>query len=255
MPAPSAASFPFLGVQLLGYLEKLLGSFDAEVLEGKGGCVRGYGVRGYGERRAKLAIGSAGHVDIVATVYVLASLCRSPLLVGEAFHKQIVVVAVTCEHALEPVALVYASLVADEHLDYENRKAPESVIVEGDKEVESNAADSPDYDYFAIPDKMTFGKTGKDKDRSTIMYNGHITIKNIPAEAYEYVVNGKSAIEWLMERYVVKTDDKSGIRNDANAWAREHHEPRYILDLLLSVISVSIETQRIVRALPRLTFI
>lgn len=141
------------------------------------------------------------------------------------------------------------------HLDYENRKAPESVIVEGDKEVESNAADSPDYDYFAIPDKMTFGKTGKDKDRSTIMYNGHITIKNIPAEAYEYVVNGKSAIEWLMERYVVKTDDKSGIRNDANAWAREHHEPRYILDLLLSVISVSIETQRIVRALPRLTFI
>ena len=141
------------------------------------------------------------------------------------------------------------------HLDYENRKAPESVIVEGDKEVESNAADSPDYDYFAIPDKMTFGKTGKDKDRSTIMYNGHITIKNIPAEAYEYVVNGKSAIEWLMERYVVKTDDKSGIRNDANAWAREHHKPRYILDLLLSVISVSIETQRIVRALPRLTFI
>ncbi len=101
---------------------------------------------------------------------------------------------------------------------------------------------------------MTFAKNGKEKDKSTIIYNGNITIQNIPAEAYKYIVNGKSAIEWLMERYCVSIDKKSGIKNDANDWAREHHKPRYILDLLLSIISVSIKTQQIVRTLPHLTF-
>lgn len=144
--------------------------------------------------------------------------------------------------------------LAELHLNYENRKASDCVKVVGDKKVESTTKDSADYAYFSIPDKMTFAKNGKDKDKSTIIYNGNITIQNIPAEAYEYIVNGKSAIEWLMERYVDKTDEKSGIRNDANAWAREHHKPRYILDLLLSIISVSVETQRIVHCLPHLTF-
>ncbi len=144
--------------------------------------------------------------------------------------------------------------LADLHLNYENRKAPDDVTVIGDKSVESTADGSADYAYFAIPGKMAFAKNGKEKDKSTILYNGNITIQNIPAEAYDYIVNGKSAIEWLMERYVDKTDEKSGIRNDANAWAREHHKPRYILDLLLSIITVSIDTQRIVRSLPHLTF-
>ena len=144
--------------------------------------------------------------------------------------------------------------LAELHLNYENRKAPDCVKVVGDKKVESTTKDSADYAYFSIPDKMTFAKNGKDKDKSTIIYNRNITIQNIPAEAYEYIVNGKSAIEWLMERYVDKTDEKSGIRNDANAWAREHQKPRYILDLLLSIISVSVETQRIVHSLPHLTF-
>lgn len=144
--------------------------------------------------------------------------------------------------------------LAELHLNYENRKAPDCVTVIGDKQGESTANDSADYAYFTIPDKMTFAKNGKEKDKSTIIYNGNITIQNIPAEAYDYIVNGKSAIEWLMERYVDKTDEKSGIRNDANAWAREHHKPRYILDLLLSIISVSIDTQRIVRSLPHITF-
>lgn len=144
--------------------------------------------------------------------------------------------------------------LADLHLNYENRKAPDCVTVVGDKQVESTANGSADYAYFAIPDKMTFAKNGKEKDKSTIIYNGNITIQNIPAAAYEYIVNGKSAIEWLMERYVDKTDEKSGIRNDANAWAREHHKPRYILDLLLSIISVSVDSQKIVHSLPHLTF-
>ena len=66
--------------------------------------------------------------------------------------------------------------------------------------------------------------------------------------------NGRSAIEWIMERYQIKTDKASGIVNDPNDWAREHDKPRYILDLLLSIVTVSLETMKIVRALPKLDF-
>ena len=68
------------------------------------------------------------------------------------------------------------------------------------------------------------------------------------------IVNGKSAIEWIVERYAVIQDKKSLIRNDANDWSREHHKPRYILDLLLSVINVSVQTVDIVASLPHLKF-
>ncbi|MDR3281211.1 MAG: hypothetical protein LBT23_11945, partial [Synergistaceae bacterium] len=91
------------------------------------------------------------------------------------------------------------------------------------------------------------------KDEYTgIRYNSHITITNIPLAAYDYVVNGKSAIEWIMERYQVKIDKESGIKNDPNDWAEEQGKPRYILDLLLSVIAVSVETAGIVERLPGL---
>ena len=71
-------------------------------------------------------------------------------------------------------------------------------------------------------------------------------------EAYDYVVNGKSAIEWIMDRYQVKVDKASGIKNDPHDWGLEHNNPRYILDLILSVITVSIKTNDIVRKLPKL---
>lgn len=79
-------------------------------------------------------------------------------------------------------------------------------------------------------------------------------IQNIPLKAYDYIVNGKSAIEWIMERYAITTDKKSGIKNDPNLWSLEQKQPRYILDLLLSIIHVSLETQKIVATLPKLTF-
>jgi len=102
-------------------------------------------------------------------------------------------------------------------------------------------------------EKMRFGKSGKDKDLSTIYYNHHITVSGIPKEAYDYVVNGKPAIEWVMDRQVVKIDKESGIVNDANDWAVETMgNPRYPLELLLRVITVSLETMKIVRALPPL---
>lgn len=100
-------------------------------------------------------------------------------------------------------------------------------------------------------EKMKFIK--KDQ-KDTIIYNEHIKIENIPEKAYEYVVNGRPAIEWIIDRYQVRTDKASGIVNDPNDWASEVKNPRYILDLLLSVINVSVQTVDIVNSLPKLTF-
>lgn len=136
--------------------------------------------------------------------------------------------------------------LAQLHLHYEDY-AHEAEGVEVD-EVDYTAAD--EYAYYAV-EKMRFPK--KD-ERHTIIYNGHIAIHNIPAEAYDYIVNGKSAIEWVMERYAVTIHKDSGIKNDPNLWAREQGKPRYILDLLLSIIHVSVETQKIVAELPKLVF-
>ena len=65
-------------------------------------------------------------------------------------------------------------------------------------------------------------------------------------------MNGKSAVEWIMERYAIIIDKKSGITNDPNDWATEHNKPRYILDLLLSIIALSLKTQQIIHTLPKL---
>ena len=98
------------------------------------------------------------------------------------------------------------------------------------------------------------GESIKTVDKSIIYYNNAITIEDIPAEAYEYVVNGKSAIEWIMERYAITTDKKSGIINDPNDWAREHNDEKYIFNLLLRIINVSVQTVKIVKGLPKLKF-
>lgn len=104
-------------------------------------------------------------------------------------------------------------------------------------------------------EKMRFGKIdSKAVDKSIIYYNNAITIKDIPAEAYGYEVNGKSAIEWIMERYAITTDKKSGITNDPNDWAREHNDEKYIFNLLLRIINVSVQTVKIVKNLPKLKF-
>lgn len=133
------------------------------------------------------------------------------------------------------------------HLGYEGYPAPEGVVVT----TAEQPASMDEYDYYRV-EKMTFPKGVKAKG-DTIHYNSRITITGIPLEAYDYVVNGKSAIDWVIERYQVTTDKNSGIVNDPNAWSQEQGKPRYILDLLLSVIHVSLESQRIIATLPRLT--
>lgn len=98
-------------------------------------------------------------------------------------------------------------------------------------------------------EEMKFSKSGKEKDKTTILYNSRITLSGIPLDAYEYVVNGKSALDWIMERYAVTVDKDSGIRNDPNTWSED---PRYILDLVQRIVRVSLETVRIVNGLPSL---
>ena len=94
----------------------------------------------------------------------------------------------------------------------------------------------------------------KKGQKGSIIYNNNITISGIPEKAYQYIVNGKSAIEWIMERYQVTIHKESGIRNDPNNWALETDNPRYILDLLLSIITVSLRTVEIIKSLPQLNF-
>lgn len=129
--------------------------------------------------------------------------------------------------------------LAELHLNYETVPPYEGVNVVGE---ESN--------FFKV-EKMRFPK--KDQ-KDTIHYNSTITISNIPLEAYEYVVNGKSAIEWIMERYQITTHKESQITNDPNDWADEVGNPRYILNLLLSIITVSMKTREIVGKLPKIDF-
>ena len=128
--------------------------------------------------------------------------------------------------------------LADLHLHYE-AAAMYPATVDG-------ATDEANYRV----EKMRYGKG---KDKSVIHYNSSITVRNIPLEAYDYVVNGKPAIDWVVERQGVREDKASGIVNDANDWATETMgNPRYPLELLLRVITVSLETMKIVHRLPAL---
>lgn len=98
------------------------------------------------------------------------------------------------------------------------------------------------------------GKTGAAaKDKTVIVYNDDLTISNIPLEAQEYVVAAQSALDWVVERCRVKVDKDSHIVNDYNDYAKEVGDERYILNLILRVITVSLETMKIVKSLPKLT--
>ena len=99
--------------------------------------------------------------------------------------------------------------------------------------------------------KMRFAGKARDPDRSCIKYNDHIFIEGIPLEAYDYRVNGKSALEWLMECYQVKLDKDSGIKQDPNEWS---DNPRYIIDLIGKLVQLSLTTLKEVANLPELSF-
>jgi len=139
--------------------------------------------------------------------------------------------------------------LGDLHVNYETVEPYPVTIKQGDLRL----ADIKNPEAFYRVTKWAFGKAGKEKDKTTVIYNANITMQDIPLQAYDYVVNGKPALEWVMERQVVKTDKDSGIENDANRYAIETmNNPAYPLELFQRVISVSLRTMEIVRGLPKL---
>lgn len=141
--------------------------------------------------------------------------------------------------------------LADLHLNYETIDLNNQAALSGSLNLRitpEGVKGGQDDDFYVT--KMKFAKKG---DKTKVVYNSKITIENIPEEAYDYVVNGKPALEWVMERQAVTTHKDSGITNDANDWAIETmNNPRYPLELFLRVINVSLRTQEIVRGLPPL---
>ncbi|HBD7311514.1 TPA: DEAD/DEAH box helicase [Legionella pneumophila] len=125
------------------------------------------------------------------------------------------------------------------HLNYENIE-PYPLIEEKKKELKST-------DYFV--NRMIFGKKDGKPDKSIIIFNEFLIFKDIPLEVYDYVVNGKSAIEWIMDRYKVTVDKESGIKNDPNSWS---DDPYYIVNLLKRIVRLSIESIEIIKNLPAL---
>jgi predicted helicase len=144
--------------------------------------------------------------------------------------------------------------LSEMHLGYESATPYPLDGLDGDAPV-GNAA----YDFFRVT-KMRFGKptadqraAGERADRTTIVYNDTITLSGVPEAAYRYMLGSRSAIEWIIDRYRVKTDKDSDIVNDPNDWSSEVKDPRYILDLLARIVTVSLETMQIVDNLPPLS--
>ena len=109
-----------------------------------------------------------------------------------------------------------------------------------------------DLSTYCVTKKMKHpGKRGE-QDTSVLVFNNHIKLSGIPDRAYRYVLGQYSAVRWLMERYYVQTDPASGIENDPNAWGAALNNPRYVLDLIKSVITVSVKTVDIMDSLPEL---
>lgn len=128
--------------------------------------------------------------------------------------------------------------LADLHLNYEDVPAYDNV----------NIVFKSDKPTFKVK-KMKHPKRGQ---LDTIIFNEDIVITDIPERAYEYVVNGKPAIEWIIDQYQVKKDKKSGIVDDPNEFS---DNPKYIFNLLLSIINVSMQTMDLVESLPPLEII
>jgi predicted helicase len=115
----------------------------------------------------------------------------------------------------------------------------------------TTVAPENEFERFAVT-KMKYGGKSGAWDKTVIKYNPHITIEGIPEEAQQYMLGSRSALDWILERYQVKTDKASSIVNDPNDWAYENDQPRYIIDLIGKITTVSLETLRIIGALPPL---
>lgn len=101
-----------------------------------------------------------------------------------------------------------------------------------------------------VPFTLRVEKMSLSKDKADLRYNQALTLRGIPPAAFEYRLGNRSALEWVIDQYRVSTDSRSGITNDPN----RPDDERYILRLIGQVITVSLETMKIVNSLPSLNF-
>ena len=146
----------------------------------------------------------------------------------------------------------YASVgreLADLHVNYERVEPYPSV----QEEAGLHAPADPWERYRIGERKMRFPKLGRrDKDFTRLEYNDYVTLTGIPAEVQGYSISGRSPLEWIIDRYHVKTDKASGIVNDPNDFLREQGRPNAVVDLIKRLVTVSMRTQELLATLPSL---
>ena len=136
-------------------------------------------------------------------------------------------------------------MLADLHVNYETVAPYDLDEIYADGWIRDNSS-------ALRVEKMTYGGVRPNLDKSTIIYNAGITLKSIPEEAHRYILGSRSALDWLVDRYEVSTHKASGIVKDPNDWGEERDNPRYIIDLIKRVTTVSVKTVDIVDNLPEL---
>ena len=126
----------------------------------------------------------------------------------------------------------FMMLLGDLHVDYEN--AAPFIF-----ETQDTTPDGKPFSFRV--EKMRFSK-----DKSTLVVNDSITLSGFTPQMFEYKLGNRSALDWIVESYRVKTDARSGLVSDPN----RTDEPKFILDLIGKVATVSLETQRLIGELP-----
>ena len=86
-------------------------------------------------------------------------------------------------------------------------------------------------------------------DKTALIYNDFLTLEDIPPEVFEYRLGNRSALDWIIDQYRVERDDKGEITSDPN-----RDDEQYIVRLIGQVITVSLETLKIVHSLPAISF-
>lgn len=146
----------------------------------------------------------------------------------------------------------YASVgreLAELHVNYEQVEQHPAVH----EEISLHAPEDPWERYRIGTRKMRFPKQGRrDTDYTRLEYNDYVTLTGIPAEAQGYSISGRSPLEWIIDRYHVKTDKASGIVNDPNDFLREQGRPDAVVDLIKRLVTVSMRTQELLKTLPPL---
>ena len=146
----------------------------------------------------------------------------------------------------------YASVgreLADLHVNYERVEPYPSV----QEEASLHAPADPWERYRIGERKMRFPKLGrKEKDHTRLEYNEYVTLVGIPEQAQHYTISGRSPLDWVIDRYYVKTDKASGIVNDPNDFLREQGRPDAVVDLIKRLVTVSMRTQELLATLPAL---